>query len=151
MATIRLGALTVTAAVGVMGLLRDALPAMLPWPSLDLHAVFGTLLCSWVIVEVRRAAVAPLTLAATRALCRQLSRTVYLLLYAVFGADLLIRMLATSRASILQPPDNLRDYLAYGAAALLGVRVLATFSARRLPAVQMSPQLAPAEDGAPPR
>jgi hypothetical protein len=151
MATIRWVALTATAAAGVTGLLRDTLPAMLPWPPVDLHAAFGTLLCWWVIVELRRAAVTPLTLADTRALCRQLSRRVYLLLYAIFGADLLMRVLAISPASILRPPDNLRDYFGYGIAALLAVRVVATFSARRLPAVQMSPQLVPAEDGAGPR
>jgi hypothetical protein len=151
MATIRLVALTVTGAAGVTGLLRDTWPAMLSWPPVDLHAAFGTLLCSLVIVAFRRAADAPLTAADTHALCRQLSRAIYLLLYAVFGAGLLMRMVASSPGSVPWSPDNLRDYFAYGVAALLAVRVLAAFSVRPPPGLQMSQPLAPAEGAAAPR
>jgi hypothetical protein len=56
------------------------------------------------------------------------------LLYIVFGANQIIRFAvflwnrgtsAVMHPAIVQPPENLRDYLAYGIFALLTIRALA--------------------------
>jgi hypothetical protein len=82
---------------------------------------------------------------------RQLSRAVYLLLYVLFGVSQIVRIGATlwnsqaygaSHPAILQPPENLCDYLAYGILALLSIRVpgaLRAVNARRRRGRQMNP------------
>ena len=91
----------------------------------NFHALFGLLLWMMVIVKFRqRARSSNLVHAADFCrLSRELSRTVYLLLYAVFGADQIIR--AASHPAIPWSPENLRDFLVYGIIALLTIRVLA--------------------------
>jgi hypothetical protein len=83
---------------------------------------------------------------------RQASRTVYLLLFVLFGVNQIIQIGATlwnsqaygaSHPAILQPPQNVRDYLAYGVLALFSIRVLAALralSARRRRARRMNPE-----------
>ena len=150
MAAVRLVGLSLIAITGIAGLLADAWPTSLPWPPMNLHAAFGALLLSMVVVSFRRGISRDLLDdAAARALCRRLSRMVYLILYLVIGADLFMR--AASGAIFSTPPENLRDYFAYGLAALLAIRALTAFSVRRPPALRMSPQLARAEDAAAPR
>ena len=123
-------------AVGMAGLLRDSWPGAPHLPAVNLHAVFGAMLWLMVVAQFRHANLAgtPLRAAGVHELCRRLSRRVYLLLYVLFGVSLLVRMAAilwnsgtqgASHPAILPPPDNLRDYLAYGVFALLTIRALA--------------------------
>lgn len=121
-------------ALGIAGLLQDAWPAQLYRPWLNLHAVFGIALCVMVLGHFRRA-----TQRADDAdiaiCCRQLSRTVYLMLYVLFGVDLLTRMVLLRigamphlhGTALLLPAENLRDYLAYGLAAVLSTRLMAAW------------------------
>ena len=141
MPAIRFAGLGLIAITGIAGLLSDAI---------YMHAAFGALLLSRVLVSYRQEIAGGSLLDITaRARCRSLSRDVYLLLYLVFGADLLIR--AVAGAAVSTPPENLRGYFAYGLAALLTIRALTVFSVRQPPALRMSPRLARAEDAAAPQ
>jgi hypothetical protein len=147
---IRLVGLSIITATGVAGLICDAWPSRFPWSSIWLHAAFGASLLSMVLVRYREGIAGGFLIdAAAHALCRRLSRDVYLLLYSGFGIDLFIR--AAAGAVVSTPPENLRDYFTYGLAALFTIRALSVFSARRPPALRMNPQLASAEDAAAPR
>jgi len=117
------GASGVVGAVGIAGLVRDS------WP---LHAVFGVLLWIMVVAQFRERTRAPSLRqeAAIDSSCRQLSRAVYLLLYVVFGADLIMR--ALRHPAIALPPENLRDYLAYGMLTLVTLRAMAARYRRTL-------------------
>ena len=130
-------------AVGIAGLLRDSWPGPVREPWIDLHAVFGILLWIMVVAQFQqRARVPSLTREANfDSSCRQLSRAVYLLLYVLFGADQIIRAgvplwnggtFGASHPAIVRPPENLRDYLAYGILALLTIRALAALQRRTL-------------------
>ena len=122
-------------AVGVAGQLQDSWPMMLQWPRINLHAVFGILLLCMVLVEMQRAGLADTMASAAdkRALRRQLSRAVYLQLYLLFGMSQFVHIaallwnsgLGVMHPAMVPPPENLRDYLAYGIFALLTIRVLA--------------------------
>jgi hypothetical protein len=139
MAAIRIAGFALIATTGIAGLSADARPV--------LHAAFGAMLLSMILASFRNGIFGDrLDEAAARALSRRLSRTVYLMLYLVFGVDLIMR--ASSSAAVLPPPENLREYFYCGLVALAAIRFLAMLSARRPPAPRMSPQLAPAEDGA---
>lgn len=134
--------------IGIAGVLRDMQPTLLHWPSINLHAAFGTMLWTMVVAQFLRASLAaPLTQELALNLSRRLSRLVYLLLYVVFGAELVLRIamsytnLAAKHAMVAAvslPPENLRDYFAYGVIALLIVRALAALSVRRPPALQVN-------------
>src|SRR5271163_3981667 len=113
---------------GIACLVRDSWPR--PIESINFHAVFGVLL--WIMVVVKfhqRARSSSLADAEDfRLVSRQLSRSVYILLYVVFGAEQVIRAGAifwnsvefgASRPAIPQPPENLRDFLVYGIVALV--------------------------------
>lgn len=150
MAAVRLVGLSLIAITAIAGLLADAWPASLPWLPMSLHAAFGASLLSMVLMSFRKGIFGdPISQAAARALSRRLSRTVYLVLYLVFGADQIVR--AASGAIFSTPPENLRDYFAYGLASLLTIRALTVLSVRRSPERRMNPQLARAEDAAAPR
>jgi hypothetical protein len=111
---------------------------------MSLHVAFGVLLLSMVVMGFRTGSpYGPLSETAARALCRRVSRSVYLVLYLVFGADQIVR--ASWNAAASQPPENLRDYFFYGLLALLTIRALAAISVRRPPAPQMNPRLVRAE------
>lgn len=64
---------------------------------------------------------------------RRLSRGVFLQLYILFGASQMLRIAVmlwnsgpgASHPATLPPPENLRDYLAYGIVALLTIHALA--------------------------
>ncbi len=110
---------------------------------INLHAVFGLLLWIMVVAQFQQRARAPSLMHAANvdSSCRQLSRAVYLLLYVLFGADQIIRAgvprwnggaFGASHPAIAQPPENLRDYLAYGMLALLTIRALAALHRRTL-------------------
>jgi hypothetical protein len=126
-------------AIGVAGLLRDSWPAALYLPT-GLHALFGLMLWLMVLAQFRQAhrAAPALSGAGVHALCRRLSRAVFLQLYILFGVSQLLRVAvilwnrgqSSAHLAILQPPENLRDYLAYGVFALLTVRALAVLQQR---------------------
>ena len=119
-------------AVGIAGLVHDSWPSQIPEPWINLHAAFGVLLWIMVVAQFQRRIRAPDSVqgADFDSSCRQLSRAVYLLLYFVFGADQIIR--AMLHPAIAQPPENLRDYLAYGMLALLTLRAMAARHRRML-------------------
>jgi cytochrome b561 len=123
-------------AVGIAGLVHDSWPRAVQWSWINLHVVFGVLLWIMVLAQFhRRAILASLKHGADmHTVCRRLSREVYVLLYVLFGVNLLIRagvvlwnsgMHGASKLAILQPPENLRDYLAYGMVALITIHALA--------------------------
>jgi cytochrome b561 len=122
--------------VGIAVLIYDAWPASVLRPRINLHAVFGLLLWIMVVVQFERGARSPSLLQQENfhLFCRRLARAVYLLLYILFGANQLIGFgvllwnrgsLGALHPAILQPPENLRDYLVYGIIALLTIHALA--------------------------
>jgi cytochrome b561 len=130
--------------VGAASTLRDALPPGSNWPLIDLHAAFGMLLCLMVAMQFYEAnlSAVPLSAAGFHALSRGLTRLVLLLLYVLFGLNSLVRIAAlvwnsgvhgSAEAAIIQPPESLQDYLAYGVVALAIIHVLAA------PMTQCSP------------
>jgi cytochrome b561 len=137
----------VVCAVGIAGLVRDSWPSPVQGHWINLHAAFGASLWALAVARFRQHAH---TLGVPpeldfRRLCRQPSRTVYLVLYVVFGAEQVIRAgallwnckaLGTVHHAVLQPPESLHDFLVYGIIALLTIRALAvlyTASLRRRP------------------
>jgi cytochrome b561 len=122
--------------VGIAGLIHDSWPSPAWSPWINLHAVFGLLLWIMVVAQFEQGARSPSLLQQGnfRTFCRQLSRAVYLVLYILFGANQLIRLgvflwnrgsFGALHPAILQPPENLRDYLVYGIIALLTIHALA--------------------------
>jgi hypothetical protein len=140
-------------AVGTASLVRDAWPKAMHWPYMDLHAAFGVLLCLMVVaqfhaVNLRAVALSGLSL---HAFCRGLTRLVFLELYVLFGVNELVHVAATlwnkglhggAQPAILQPPESLRDYLAYGVFALIVIRVLGVWMAQRSRTTSTSKEIA---------
>jgi hypothetical protein len=138
---LRRGLTVLVCAVGVAALILDSWPRPVHGTWINLHPLFGVLLMSAVLVQFQQHA----------GDIRQLSRAVFLLLYLLFGANQIVRIGAwfwnsqahgASHPAILQPPENLRDYLAYGVLALLAIHVLGALRAvnvRRRRAQQMNP------------
>ncbi|HTD73046.1 MAG TPA: hypothetical protein VK652_05930 [Steroidobacteraceae bacterium] len=128
-------------AVGTASVLRDAWPEAMNGSFMDLHAAFGVLLCLMVVAQfyvenLRAVALSGLGL---HAFCRGLTRLVFLELYVLFGVHELVHVVATlwnkglhgsAPPAILQPPEILRDYLAYGVVALIIIRVLEAWLGR---------------------
>jgi hypothetical protein len=83
----------------------------------SLHSIFGVLLWISVTAQFQRGTLLEHSTrdADLAAFSRQLSREVYLLLYLLFGANQVLG----------RPPENLRDYLAFGIVALATVHLLA--------------------------
>ena len=127
-------------AIGIAGLVRDS------WPTLylptGLHALFGAMLWLMVLAQFRRAhrSAQALSGAALYALRRRLARAVFLQLYILFGVSQILRIAvilwnrgrSSAHLAILQPPENLRDYLAYGVFALLSIQALAVLQRQAL-------------------
>jgi cytochrome b561 len=121
--------------IGIAGLLRDAWPAAPYLPGTNLHALFGVMLWLMVLALFRQASRSAqgLSRVGMHDLKRRLSRSVFLQLYVLFGASQILRIAvilwnggqSASHMAILQPPENLRDYLAYGIIALLTIHALA--------------------------
>jgi cytochrome b561 len=120
--------------VGIAGLAHDSWPNSVQAPWINLHAVFGLLLWIMVVAQFRQACSGRLVHGTDfHSICRQSSRAVYFLLYILFGANQIIRFavflwnrgtIGAMHPAIVQPPENLRDYLAYGIFALLTIRAL---------------------------
>jgi hypothetical protein len=146
---LRRGLTVLVCAVGVAGLILDSWPRPAHGTWINLHPLFGMLLWITVLVQPRYAGE-----------IRQQSRAVFLLMYLLFGVSQLVRIGAwlwnsqargTSHLAILQPPANLRDYLAYGVLALLSIRVLGALrrvSVRRQRAPQTNQAAASVAGGA---
>lgn len=136
----------ITVAIGVLGLQRDAWPRQMLESGINIHALFGLLLCGLVFARCRwRVQHSPRMLPGDiRELSRHLSRIVYLLLYAVIGGRELIGILnnlwhgapvdfglleAHSRQGPehagFDPKDDFQLFFVSGLFALLFVRVLA--------------------------
>jgi cytochrome b561 len=128
--------------VGIVGLIHDSWPKSAQGPWINLHVVFGLLLWILVVAQFQHARSASLINGANlHSFCRQLSRAVYFLLYILFGANQIVRAgvflwnrgtWGALHPAILQPPENLRDYLAYGIFALLTIRALAVLQSHML-------------------
>ena len=129
-------------AVGTASLLRDAWPNAINWPRVDLHAAFGVLMCLMVLAQFHAARLRAVALSglSLHAFCRSLARLVFLMLYVLFGMSELVHVAATlwnkgmhgsAQPAILQPPESLRDYLAYGVFALIVICVLEARMAQR--------------------
>jgi cytochrome b561 len=127
---------------GVAGLVHDSWPQSVLESWSHLHAVYGLLLCAMVIARFQKhVRSVGQQEADIRAFSRQLARAVYLLLYVLFAASQLMAVgvfwwnrgtLGALHPAIQQPPENLRDYLAYGICALLTIHVLAALQRRQL-------------------
>lgn len=127
---------------GVAGLVHDSWPQSVLESWSHLHAVYGLLLCAMVIARFQKhVRSVGLQEADIRAFSRQLARAVYLLLYVLFAASQLMAVgvfwwnrgtLGALHPAVPQPPENLRDYLAYGICALLTIHVLAALQRRQL-------------------
>jgi cytochrome b561 len=127
---------------GVAGLVHDSWPQSVLESWSHLHAVYGLLLCAMVIARFQKhVRSVGLQEAEIRAFSRQLARAVYLLLYVLFAASQLMAVgvfwwnrgtLGALHPAVQQPPENLRDYLAYGICALLTIHVLAALQRRQL-------------------
>jgi hypothetical protein len=136
----------ITVAIGVLGLQRDAWPRQMLESSVNIHALFGLLLCGLVLARCRwRVQHSPRMLPDDiRELSRHLSRIVYLVLYVVIGSRELIGILNNLRhggpvdfspfdAHFRQgpehagfdPKDDFQMFFLAGLSALLFVRVLA--------------------------
>jgi cytochrome b561 len=121
--------LALTYAAGIGGLLQDSWPATNIGPRIDLHITFGLLLWLAVVARFaeRRSQSCATQATGLREFRRHLSRSVYLLLYVLFGLDQLTFM---AHAQFPRPAENLRDYLGYGLLALFTVHVLAALERR---------------------
>jgi cytochrome b561 len=119
-AALRLAMPALVAAVGLLGLFRDApLTALVaPWIKLSL---FGALLLGLVGIRfhwhVKHSP--PAHAADIRGLSRRVSRMVYLLLYLLVGAT---QLFGPRR---LEPSPELQAVLVYGLLSLIAIRVLA--------------------------
>jgi cytochrome b561 len=144
MAKLRMASALAVMVVGTASLLRDAWPRAMHWPVVDLHAAFGVLLCLMVVTQFYAANVraVPLVGVSLRVFCRGLAHLVFLMLYAQFGVNELVHVAAAlwneglhgaAQPALLQPPESLRDYLAYGVVALIIIRVLEARMVQRLP------------------
>jgi cytochrome b561 len=137
---LRRGLTVLVCAAGVAGLILDSWPRPAHGTWINLHPLFGVLLMIAALVQFQQHA----------GNIRQLSRAVFLLLYLLFGVSQIIRIGArlwnsqahgASHPAILQRPENLRDYLAYGVLALLAIHVLGALrgvNVRRQRAQQMN-------------
>ena len=135
----------ITVAIGVLGLQRDAWPRQMLESSINIHALFGLLLCSLVLARCRwRVRHSPRMLPNDiRELSRHLSRIVYLLLYAVIAGGELIGILSNLHHASpvdfsplgahfrqgpahpgFDPKDDFQLFFVSGLFALLFVRVL---------------------------
>jgi hypothetical protein len=126
-------------AIGIAGLLRDSWPTALHLPT-GLHALFGVMLWLMVLAQFRQAHRCELAPSRAYALSRRLARGVFLQLYILFGVSQILRIAvilwnrgrSSAHMAILQPPEYLRDYLAYGVVALLTIQALAVLQRRAL-------------------
>jgi cytochrome b561 len=135
-----------TALVGVLALVHDSWFTKVLAPWINIPSLFGLLLWILIIARFRGRMKHPAAIRAAdlRELSRQLSRTVYLLLYLIIGAKQVINMVSIVRhggsfdpglihtadcashdCPIFAPTTDLQLILIYGLIALLIIRALA--------------------------
>jgi cytochrome b561 len=83
--------------IGTVGLVAPSWSVQRFDSWINIHLLFGLLLCSWVVVRFQRSVrVSPCLLPAdVRGLSRELSRIVYCVLYGVIGLTLSIRIVSS--------------------------------------------------------
>jgi hypothetical protein len=124
------GALAVVS-VGVVGLLHDSRHGQVVGSLINVPALFGLLLCGLVIARFyRRAKHSPLVVPAdVRDFSRQLSRMVYILLYATIGVRQIICIVDSNwhgaYGNGFGPSEDFQVFVVYGLVALAVIRVLA--------------------------
>lgn len=119
--------------LGVLGLLDDSWPRRFLGTWIDFHAMFGLLLWIFLAARFQRALriSAPPRPADIRGLIRELSRTIYLLLYGVIGIRQLVGLSGrlwhggVPASHEFASDDDLQAIIAYGLIGLLLIRVLA--------------------------
>ncbi len=132
--------------VGIAGLEAPSWPRQLVDAWINIHLLFGLLLCSWAVVRFQRGVRAsPCLLPAdVRGLSRQLSRIVYCVLYGVVGLKQSISIVSSlwhggavdfslfneslrhgPNTTVLDPHDDFQQFLAAGLIPLVIVRVMA--------------------------
>jgi cytochrome b561 len=132
--------------IGTAGLVARSWPRQLVDPWINIHLLFGLLLCSWVVVRFQRSArvSACLLPADVRGLSRQLSRIVYCVLYGVLGLTQGVSIVSSLwhggaidfslfSESLRHGPDtadfdlhdDFQQFLASGLTSLVIVRVMA--------------------------
>jgi cytochrome b561 len=133
----------VTVAIGVLGLSGDSWPREALESGIDVHTLFGLLLCGLILARCRGLVARLPHMPANRELSRHLSRIVYLFLYVVIGVREVIGILnslwhggpvdftlldARSRQGPdhagFNPKDDFQMFFASGLFALIFVRVL---------------------------
>jgi cytochrome b561 len=117
---------------GVLGLLDESWNTQILGSRSSLHALFGLLLCTLVVVRFHRRFnwAAPASQSDIRELSRELSRMVYLSLYAVIGLRQIVGLADWLRHGGTMEFGKLSDgdlqaVVAYGIVGLLLIRVLA--------------------------
>jgi cytochrome b561 len=109
---------------------------------INIHALFGALLFALVVARLQWCLESrpPAGAADLRELTRHLSRIVYLLLYLVFGAGVVINIVKylflanavcrLQKCMISLPTGDLRAIFVYGVAVLVAIRVLILWLSR---------------------
>jgi cytochrome b561 len=128
--------------VGILSLLPDSWLAGLVQSKTALHALFGLLLWGLVVVRFRwwLRNFPSAQAVDIRQFSRRLSRMVYLVLYLVTGAMVVINIMGALQddvrpardLALLRPTPDSQAFLVYGLIALVLIRVLAFWSFRRL-------------------
>jgi hypothetical protein len=128
-----------TVVFGVLGLFDRSRAEQIVGSRVDLHAIFGLLLCTLIaarfLMRLEKPASAPQTY--IRELSRELSRMVYLLLYLIIGlhqsislADRL-RYGGSAESANFSANDDLQAIVAYGIVGLLLIRGMTFIALRR--------------------
>jgi cytochrome b561 len=132
--------------VGTAGLVAHSWVRQIVESWINIHVLFGLLLCGWVIVrhQLRVKWSHRMLPSDVRELARQHSRIVYLVLYSVLGLKLIVsivtsishgdsvsfslfdgRILNGPDSKVFDPRDDFQLFLASGVLALVVVRVMA--------------------------
>jgi cytochrome b561 len=118
---------------GVFGLLGESWVKQMLGSRIDLHAMFGVFLCTLVAVRfhARLKRTPRMPPADIRSLSRELSRMVYLSLYAVIGIRQILAFASrlspagTREIGNFAADDDLQALVAYGLVGLMLIRALA--------------------------
>jgi cytochrome b561 len=129
------GTALVVVVVGIVGLLRDSGTKSIPESWLNVHALFGLLLCVSITTRFYRGMKHPALVPSIDidVFTRHVSRMVYLLLYGLLGAKQIIDIATfllhgggfDFHRTILTPIEDFQVYVAYGMLALMLNQALA--------------------------
>jgi cytochrome b561 len=132
--------------VGILGTLDHSRTRIVVASWVDIHALFGGLLFALIVARLQWCLEPrpPAGAAEVRDLTRHLSRMVYLLVYLVIGARVVVNTVnyfflaeaacRSQECMAFQPLGDLRAIFAYGLGVLIAIRVLIfwLFRSRRL-------------------